>query len=295
MSQLKNYLSLVTFSHTIFAMPFAILGGVLGMQSIGWSMPINQVVIKFLLIILCMVFARSAAMAFNRYLDADIDARNERTKSREIPSGIISRMHALRFTILMSALFWATTYFINMLCFALAPVALFVILFYSYTKRFTSLCHLVLGVGLALAPLGAYMAVTESVNPGILLLSLSVLTWVSGFDVIYSLQDHSFDASQDLHSIPVRLGPKRAIRLSILLHIISVLSLVFSMTYFFGYQNPYVIMGLLFYIGVIVYQHSLYTEFDYSKVNRKFMTTNGMASLVFCVIIIGAIVVQNFQ
>lgn len=293
MSQIKHYLSLVTFSHTIFAMPFAILGGVLGMQSIGWSMPLEQVVLKFVLIILSMIFARSAAMAFNRYLDADIDARNERTKKREIPSGIISRLQALRFTIFMSSLFWATCYFINMLCFMLAPVALFVILFYSYTKRFTSLCHLVLGIGLALAPLGAYMAVTESINSGILSLSLSVLTWVAGFDVIYSLQDHSFDASQELHSIPVRLGPKKAIQLAIFLHVVSVLSLVFSMIYFFGYQNPYIILGLVFYIVVVIYQHSLYTEFDYSQVNRRFMATNGMASLIFCLIVIGAVVLQN--
>ncbi len=225
-------------------------------------------------------------MAFNRYLDADIDAKNERTQNREIPKGIISRAHALRFTFLMAALFMATTYFTNPLCFALSPVALVVVLFYSYTKRFTSWCHLVLGLGLALAPLGAYMAVTGSANWGVILLSIAVLLWVAGFDIIYSLQDRDFDLSQSLHSIPARLGTRGAIRFSVLLHLLSVISLGASMYLLVGLESPLVIVALLFYTVSLIYQHTLYSPENLSRVDRKYMTTNGLASLVFCGLVI---------
>ena len=177
---IKNYLSLVTFAHTVFAMPFAFIGFSLGLRAVSFETykPWWELLI---LVLLCMIFARSAAMAFNRWLDADFDAINPRTAVREIPSGIISKRNALMFVIFSCIAFLVTTYFINALCLVLAPVALFVILFYSYTKRFTSLCHLVLGLGLSLSPIGAYIAVAGKFAFVPALFSLAVLFWVSGF------------------------------------------------------------------------------------------------------------------
>ncbi len=271
-------------------MPFALLGAALGFVQVG-SLTSSEILKLTLLVVLCMVFIRSAAMAFNRYLDADIDAKNERTKMREIPQGIISPKRALGFTILMSVLFVSTTYFTNPLCFYLSPVALAVVLVYSYTKRFTSLCHMVLGLGLALAPVGAYMAVSQSVNLGIVLLGVTVLLWVAGFDIIYSLQDRQFDSSQDLHSIPVRLGTSRSITVSVVLHLLSIVCLTLSMKLLVGLDKALVLVALLFYTASIVYQHSLYSSSDFSRINKKYMTTNGYASLVFCALVIICIVI----
>ncbi|RME06912.1 MAG: 4-hydroxybenzoate octaprenyltransferase, partial [Bacteroidetes bacterium] len=188
---MKKYLSLVKFAHTVFAMPFALLGYFLAVQlpdrHFDWKL--------LLLVVLCMVFARNAAMAFNRYLDRNIDKANPRTATREIPAGVISPQSALWFVILNAAGFIATTWFINSLCFLLSPVALLVILGYSFTKRFSALCHLVLGMGLALAPVGAYIAVTGSFATLPVLYGFAVLFWVSGFDIIYALQDDEFDRS----------------------------------------------------------------------------------------------------
>src|SRR5690349_9609506 len=195
----KKYLSLIKFAHTIFAMPFAMIGFVLGVVDVT---AIKHIWIKLFLVILCMVFARSAAMAFNRWLDKNFDAANPRTAIREIPAGIISANKALIFVIINCIAFIITTWFINYLCFYLSFVALFVILFYSYTKRFTPLCHLVLGVGLSLAPIGAFLAVTGKFEILPLLFSFAVIFWVSGFDIIYALQDVDFDNSQKLYSIP---------------------------------------------------------------------------------------------
>src|SRR4029078_1885531 len=239
MSKVKSYLSLIKFSHTIFAMPFALIGFSLGLikwnlelpglnlnETIGWApksfnITWDQISLKLLLVILCMVFARSAAMAFNRYLDRSFDAKNPRTAIREIPTGIISANSALWFTIISSVLFVVTTFFINKLCFILSPVALFVVLFYSYTKRFTALCHLVLGLGLSLAPIGAFLAVTGKFELFPLLFSFAVIFWVSGFDIIYALQDEEFDKSQNLYSMPAWLGKSRALRVSEIFHLLS--------------------------------------------------------------------------
>src|SRR5215213_10520025 len=233
MSTIKNYLSLIKFSHTIFAMPFALIGFFLGLFEYasvipGWHTRIfpplfdwNSLGIKFILVILCMAFARSAAMAFNRYLDRDIDALNPRTAIREVPKGIITPKKALLFTIVNCLLFIACTFFINRICFFLSPVAVAVVLGYSYTKRFTPFCHLVLGLGLSLAPTGAYLAVTGTFALLPVLFSLAVIFWVSGFDIIYSLQDEEFDRSEKLYSIPAALGKGKALRVSELLHVLS--------------------------------------------------------------------------
>lgn len=283
----KKYLSLIKFSHTIFAMPFAMIGFFLGLRDQvfvyhwGW---------KLALVILCMVFARSAAMAFNRYLDRQFDAKNPRTAIREIPAGVIKPNHALYFTIISSLLFMASAYLINTLCFFLSPVALLVVLGYSYTKRFTSLCHLVLGLGLSLAPIGAYLAVTGAFNWIPVLFSLCVLFWVSGFDIIYSLQDEHFDRENDLYSIPAMLGKPKALRVSRLLHLFSFLSL-FAAGWFGGFGWIYWV-GMTIFTGMLVYQHSIVRPNDLRRVNIAFMTANGIASVVFAIFVILDIILK---
>lgn len=289
---------MVKFSHTIFALPFAMIGLVLGFKDaeqgkMSWlqeqlSPSIHPYVISFVLVLLCMVTARSAAMGFNRYLDRQFDAKNPRTAIREIPSGIISPDSALRFVIVNCLLFIVTTWFINPICFYLSPVALFVILFYSYTKRFTMLCHLVLGLGLSLAPIGAYLAVTGVFALLPILFSLAVIFWVSGFDIIYAMQDVAFDQSQKLHSIPSMLGEKNALNVSKFLHLLSALCILIAGRY--GTFHWIYWIGFLVFTGMLFYQHSLVKPNDLSKVNIAFMTANGIASVVFGVIVIGAVV-----
>ncbi|NCI45811.1 UbiA-like polyprenyltransferase [Sediminibacterium soli] len=292
MALVKNYLSLVKFSHTIFALPFAMIGFVLGVSREGYrSEGTGAIAIKLLLVLVCMVTARSAAMAFNRYLDRHFDARNPRTAVREIPAGIISANSALAFTIGCCVLFWIACYLINPICFYLAPVALFVILFYSYTKRFTPLCHLVLGLGLSLAPIGAYLAVTGVFDWLPLLFSLAVIFWVSGFDIIYALQDIDFDRSQQLYSIPGSLGKRNALRVSELLHLLSAACVIAAGVYG-GFHWLYW-TGIAVFIGMLVYQHSIVRPDDLSKVNIAFMTANGIASVVFGVLVIGDLALRH--
>ena len=279
MSTIKNYLSLVKFAHSIFALPFALIGFFLGIGSNHTSLPNDQLIKQFLLVIGCMVFARSAAMAFNRYLDARFDAKNPRTAIREIPAGILQANNVLLFTIVNCALFITCCFFINKICFYLSPVALFVILFYSYTKRFTALCHLVLGVGLSLAPIGAYLAVTGKFDLLPVLFSFTVLCWVSGFDIIYALQDEAFDESQQLHSIPVAVGKKNALHISEGLHFLSAAFVVFAGIY--GHFGAWYWTGVVIFSGLLIYQHLLVKPTDLSKVNKAFFTTNGIASVLF--------------
>ncbi|WP_374164856.1 UbiA-like polyprenyltransferase [Arcticibacter sp. MXS-1] len=205
---MKKYLSLVLFAHTIFAMPFAFIGFFLAISTTEYQFDWT----KLAFMILCMVFARNSAMAFNRYLDRDFDAKNPRTSLRDIPAGRISAKNALLFTLVNCVLFIFTTYFINDICFYLSPVALAVVLGYSFTKRFTPLCHLILGAGLGLAPLGTYLVVTGKFALLPILFSMAVLCWVSGFDIIYSLQDDEFDRQENLYSIPAWLGRKKRCR-----------------------------------------------------------------------------------
>ncbi|MFT4203710.1 MAG: 4-hydroxybenzoate octaprenyltransferase [Chitinophagaceae bacterium] len=291
MSTFKNYVSLVKFSHTIFAMPFAMLGFFLGLQSVDRpAYTIGEIVIKLLLVLVCMVSARSAAMAFNRYLDRDIDAKNPRTKVREIPAGIIRPSNALTFVIINCAIFVVSTFLINRICFFLSPIALFVILFYSYTKRFTPLCHLVLGLGLSLAPIGAYLAVTGVFNIIPVLFALSVICWTGGFDIIYAMQDIDFDQSQQLYSIPSRLGRKNALAVSTLLHVLSTFFVVYAG--FIGHFHWLYWVGIVVFVGMLVYQHSIVSPNDLSRVNIAFMTANGIASVVFGILAIADLFVR---
>jgi 4-hydroxybenzoate polyprenyltransferase len=237
-----------------------------------------------------MIFARSAAMAYNRYLDRKWDALNPRTAIREIPKGIITPKNALTFTIVCSLLFIACTYFINPLCLALSPVALAVVLGYSYTKRFTPFCHLVLGTGLALAPIGAYLAVTGHFNLLPVLFSFAVLFWVSGFDIIYALQDEEFDKQHHLYSIPAWLGKAKALRVSEVLHLLSATCVVLAGK--LGHFGWLYWLGVLVFGGMLIYQHSIVKPTDLRRVNLAFMTANGIASVVFAVFVIADLFVH---
>jgi 4-hydroxybenzoate polyprenyltransferase len=238
-----------------------------------------------------MIFARSAAMAFNRYIDRDIDSANSRTaKVREIPNGSIKASSALIFVIINSFLFISTTYLINSVCFVLSPIALLVILGYSYTKRITALCHLILGLGLALAPIGAYLAVSGVFAITPLLFSAAILFWVSGFDIIYSLQDEEFDKQQELYSIPVLIGKKNAINLSNFFHFLTFIALAFAGN-LGDFDNLYWI-GLSIFSFLLVYQHTLVKHNDLSKLNLAFFTTNGIASIIFGLFVIAELLLK---
>jgi 4-hydroxybenzoate polyprenyltransferase len=330
MSKVKSYLSLIKFSHTIFAMPFAVIGFFIGLQiisetkyndgqwnlnktiSLQWELEAGNLPFSnnslgakiafgdatiwtigryFFLVILCMVFARSAAMSFNRYLDRSFDAKNPRTAIREIPAGIIKANSVLLFTIANCLLFIACTFFINRICFYLSPVALLVVLGYSYTKRFTPLCHLILGLGLSLAPVGAYLAVTGFFHWLPILFSLAVIFWVSGFDIIYALQDEEFDKSQKLYSIPAWLGKAKALRVSKLLHLLSTAAIIGAGVC--GHFGWLYWIGVTVFVGMLVYQHSIVKPNDLKRVNRAFMTANGIASVVFAIFVIADLFINN--
>lgn len=278
---MKKYLSLVKFAHTIFALPFSLLGLFLGLQvmALQGNELDKPIWVSLLLVLLCMVFARSAAMGFNRYVDRDIDAKNHRTASREIPAGLISPARARGFVWINAALFILTTWFINPLCFFLSPIALLVILGYSFTKRFTALCHLILGLGLALAPVGAFLAITGHFAWEPVVLGVAVLTWVSGFDIIYALQDEHFDRAHQLNSIPAWLGKHRALLVSTGLHFLTA-----SLILWFGVliqAGAVYWCGAGLFIGLLAWQHRLVNPHDLSRVNLAFFTTNGIASVLF--------------
>lgn len=272
-------MSLVAFSHTVFALPFALIGFMLAWQrsELDFSPTL------FFKMLLCMVTARTAAMAFNRYLDADIDAKNPRTLQREIPAGKIKKTSALILVITCCLVFMTTCFFINSLVFFLSPIALVVVLGYSYTKRFTSLAHFVLGLGLSLAPIGAYLVVLPQFDLLPVIYSLVVLCWVSGFDIIYALQDEEFDKREKLHSVPAALGKQQALRVSEIVHVVCA-GLVITA----GIKGSFGLwywIGCAFFIAMLVYQHALVKPNDLSLVNRAFMTANGYASVVFAVFV----------
>jgi 4-hydroxybenzoate polyprenyltransferase len=284
---IKNYLSLVKFSHTVFAMPFALIGFSLGVAKDEYEFSIRLL----LLVILCMIFARNAAMGFNRLADRRFDALNPRTKNREIPAGIIGEKAAAAFIIINAILFIIAAGFINRLTLFLSPVALLVILGYSLTKRITALCHFILGLGLSLAPIGAYISVTGTFNLTPLIFSFIVLTWVSGFDIIYALQDDEFDRSNQLYSLPSATGRRRALTISVLVHFITFL-LVLAAGYTCNGGYLYWAGAAVFTI-LLVYQHTIVKPDDLSKVTLAFGTTNGIASILFSIFVILDLLFRN--
>lgn len=279
----KNYLSLIKFSHTLFALPFALVGYFMALEFSSYSFDW----LLLLKVILCMVFARSAAMAFNRYIDRDIDSTNQRTATiREIPRGVIKPTAALTFVLFNCTLFILTTYFINTICFYLSPIALLIILGYSYTKRFTALCHVILGIGLALAPIGAYLAVTGTFAWLPIYLSFAVLFWVAGFDMIYALQDEEFDRNESLNSIPVAIGKRATLYLSAFFHLITAAFIIAIGVIAEG--NSWFWVGIVIFLILLAYQHFIVKPNDLSKVNLAFFTTNGIASVIFSIFVIGS-------
>ena len=278
--KISKYFSLVKFSHTVFAMPFALIGFSLAVSAEGKEFSLRLL----LLIILCMVFARNAAMGFNRLADRHYDSINPRTSNREIPAGKVSPLAATVFVIANAGLFVFTTYFINRLTLWLSPVALAVILGYSLTKRITALCHLILGLGLSLAPIGAYISVTGKFDLLPVIFSFIVLTWSGGFDIIYALQDDDFDKSASLHSIPSLTGRKNALIISSVLHIITFILVITTGIY--GKAGILFWSGASVFSGLLLYQHLIVKHDDLSRVNLAFGTTNGIASVIFAVFVI---------
>ena len=277
---IRDYFSLVKFSHTVFAMPFALIGFSLAVSKPEFDLSIRLL----LLVILCMIFARNTAMGFNRLADKDFDSLNPRTMKREIPADIISARAAAIFVIINAVLFVITTGFINRLTLFLSPIALLVIIGYSLTKRFTFLCHFVLGLGLSLAPIGAYISVTGRFSILPIIYSFIVLSWVSGFDIIYALQDDEFDKLNHVHSLPSATGRRKALAISIFIHFITFFLVLIAGCYGNG--------GILFWTGAIIftllliYQHSIIRYDDLSKITMAFGTTNGIASIIFAIFVI---------
>ena len=273
MRTLIRYASLVKFSHTLFGLPFALLSYAYALWSTHTVFD-PWVLIK---VVLAMVFARNAAMGLNRYADRQWDARNPRTATREIPAGVLSARQVLVFVIVNALLFIGTAAWINSLALMLSPVALLVLLGYSYTKRYTAWCHLILGVALGIAPPGAYIAVTGQLAVFPILLSGLVISWVAGFDIIYALQDIDFDRSVGLHSIPARFGIRKSIAIRILLHLFSLWSvIVVGLSY--GAGVGYWI-GALFFIGMLVIQHGLTTPHRLDRIGPMFGVVNGLSSV----------------
>lgn len=280
MGSIRNFARLVKFEHTLFALPFALTGFFMAVKQsdagVSWRL--------LVLVILCMVLARNSAMGFNRWLDRHFDTINPRTAGREIPAGLISARSALLFVIINSLLFMAATWFINPLCFLLSPVALFILLFYSYTKRITALSHFFLSLGLGIAPIGAYLALTARFDWLPLLLSMVVFFWVSGFDIIYALQDEEFDKETRLKSIPALVGKAKALHISESVHVVTALLVIFIAVMIRGGILHW--CGAAVFIGLLFNQHTLVKPGDLSKVNLAFFTTNGIASVAYAALVI---------
>lgn len=271
-SALVTYSKMIKFSHTIFALPFALVAvGLAGLQVevTGW---------QFLLILVAMVSARSSAMGFNRLVDSSIDAANPRTANRELVTGEISRRHGWIFTMISAALFVLASGLLSRLTLYLSPVALIVIWGYSLTKRFTALSHLFLGLALALAPVAVWIALVGKIEQTPLLLALAVGSWVAGFDILYSCQDTDFDASEGLHSIPVKLGLMRAMVVSALLHVVTVLALS-ALTLVQPLHGIYW-CGVAAITVVLVWEHAIVKPTDLSRINKAFFDLNGYVSIL---------------
>lgn len=272
--RLKTILEMIKFEHTIFALPFALISMLLAARSQPHGLPSVRIVVW---ILAAMVGARSAAMAFNRLVDAPFDAANPRTAKRALPAGLLKAGQVALFTVASVALFLYASYALNPLCFALSPLALLAVLGYSYTKRFTSFCHLVLGFAIGIAPIGAWLAVTGRFSPVPLLLGAAVMLWIGGFDIIYALQDVEFDESQKLHSLPKRLGKARALTLSRLMHL-TMIGLLIAVGVIASLHAVY-FLGIAVVAGLIAYEQSIVSPDDLSRVNVAFFTLNGWVSV----------------
>ncbi len=268
--KIKDYLRLIKFSHSVFALPFAFTAALIAAKGVP---TFHQV----LWITVAMVGGRSGAMGMNRIIDKNIDALNPRTKDRELPRGIIKSSEAFAFTMVAFGFLVLAAYKLNPLCFRLSPLVVLVLFTYSFTKRFTWLCHVVLGMALSLAPLGAWMAVTGTFNVEILPLSFAIIFWVAGFDILYGLQDMAFDKEQGLYSIPSIFGIKTSLWIARLFHIITIV-LLGSLIPIFNLSILY-ILGVVIASALLLYEHSLVKPDNLSRLNMAFFNMNGYISL----------------
>lgn len=275
--RIRLTLDMIKFEHSIFALPFALTGAMLAWRYSGYTT--QGLWWKLGWIVVAMVGARSAAMAFNRILDHDIDARNPRTRMRHLPAGLLSRTFAWGFVFASSAVFLIAARMLNDLCFLLAPVALGVVFFYSFTKRFTSLAHLVLGLALGIAPAAAWIAMIGSLDSRIVWLTAAVMFWTAGFDIIYSCQDYEFDRNAGLFSIPSRIGIEPALWVSRGLHAAMVICLIALAAAF--HLGPLSMAGIAAIVGLLLYEHRLVKAHDLSRVDAAFFTMNGYVSVLF--------------
>ena len=278
-SKIRTVLEMIKFEHSIFALPFALTGAVLAARGSGLDW--GDLAAKLGWIVVAMVAARSAAMAFNRLADAEIDAANPRTRMREIPAGVISKTFTWVFVAFWSGVLMLAAYMLNPLCFRLSPVALAIVLGYSYTKRFTAFSHLVLGFALGIAPAAAWIAIRGSLDWPILLLTAAVTLWTAGFDIIYSCQDRDFDREAGLHSVPARLGIRNSLLVSRGLHV-AMIGLLVWLSQALG-LGALSIAGIAVVAALLVYEHSLVKPDDLSRVNAAFFTVNGFVSILFFV------------
>lgn len=276
---------MVRFSHSVFALPFAFASA--AFASLGGRLGAGQV----LWILVAMVAARNAAMGFNRLADAALDARNPRTAGREIPRGVLGKAEVAVFVGLLSIVFVIAAGMLNRTCLLLSPLALAIVFAYSYTKRFTWGSQLFLGLSLAIAPVGAWLAVDETLAWAPVLLGLSVLLWVAGFDIIYALQDIDFDRRAGLHSIPARFGPARSLWIARAFHAGAVLSML--VLYAALPLHPVYLLGVAAVASILVYEHTLVRPDDLSRVNVAFFTTNGIVSLVYFAFAVVSVVIRR--
>src|ERR1017187_9536209 len=279
LKRLRLTLEMIKFEHSVFALPFALTGALLAFREQGFHARAGAV--KLAWIVVAMVAARSAAMAFNRLVDADLDARNPRTRMRHLPSGLLSRGFAWGFVAVSTAVFLLAAGRLNPLCLRLAPLALAVVFCYSFTKRFTSFSHLVLGFSLGIAPAAAWIAVRGSLDPRILWLTAAVTFWTAGFDVIYSCQDYEFDCAEGLASVPRFLGIAGALRVSQAMHVLMVMCLLILI--YTLQLRALALTGVAAVTAMLLYEHSLVKPNDLSRVNAAFFTMNGYVSVLFFV------------
>jgi putative 4-hydroxybenzoate polyprenyltransferase len=270
-------LDMIKFEHSVFALPFALTGALLAWRETGFGT--EGLWWRIGWIIVAMVGARSAAMTFNRLLDSAIDGRNPRTSSRHLPAGLLSRSFAWGFLAVSSAVFLLAAKMLNPLCLLLSPVALAIVFFYSFTKRFTAFSHVVLGFALGIAPAAAWIAMTGSLDARILWLTAAVTFWTAGFDIIYSCQDYEFDRKEGLFSIPSRMGISRALWVARLFHVSMLVCLAALMASF--RLSGFSIAGVAVVAALLLYEHRLVKADDLSRVNAAFFTVNGYVSVLF--------------
>jgi 4-hydroxybenzoate polyprenyltransferase len=275
--RLRHSLDMIKFEHSVFALPFALTGAALAFRESGTSAAQDWRLVAW--IVVAMVSARSAAMAFNRVIDADIDSRNPRTKMRHLPAGLLSVTFAWVFIVASVLLFFVAAWQLNPLCLELAPVALAIVFLYSFTKRFTSLSHLVLGLSLGIAPAAAWIAVRGRLDWRILLLTVAVMFWTAGFDIIYACQDFEFDRREGLFSLPARIGLRNALMVARILHVAMIGALV-ALAWVL-HLGPLSLVGITAVAVLLTYEHSLVRPDDFSRVNAAFFTMNGWVSVLF--------------